>query len=707
MSNEKKDILSRVYLVYVVIVVFALVIIGQTVNVQIVQGAQWKEKAENLTIFYNSIEAVRGNIYAEDGSLLATSVPKYEVRFDVNTPSILDEFFYEKVDSLALKLSQLYPEKSKKQYLSELVSARKKGARYHLIRRNVKFTDLKEMETFPIFRKGKYKGGFIYTQQNRRVKPFNILAARTIGYDREGIQPVGIEGAYSKELKGINGKRLEQKIAGGVWMPINDENEIEPVDGSDVYSTIDINIQDVAENALLKQLQLHHAGYGCVAVMEVATGEIKAIANLQMNKDSSYYESYNFVVGAATEPGSTFKLASLMAAFEDGYLNLDDMVNTEDGTTRFYDAVMRDSHKGGYGTISIKEAFVKSSNVAISKEINRVYTKEPQKFIDRLNKMYVNKKLDIELSGEGTPKIKNTTDKTWSGITLPWMSIGYELELTPLNILTFYNAVANNGKMVKPKFVKEIRYRGKLVRTIETEVLNPSICSQKTIAMAKEMLEAVVEEGTARNLKNDTYKIAGKTGTAQIANKKLGYKYKGDIKVSHQASFVGYFPADNPKYSCIVVVNAPSKGVYYGNLVAGPIFKEVADKVYATSLGIHKEIVKTENIALSRIPYAKDGNYDDLKMIYNHFGIKTKINNSVDEWAKISTGVDEVTISSRKIAPIYVADVVGMSIKDALYILENQGLRVVFVGKGTVKNQSIISGSKIIKGEKIVLTLEL
>ncbi|NCP45281.1 MAG: PASTA domain-containing protein [Flavobacteriales bacterium] len=309
--------------------------------------------------------------------------------------------------------------------------------------------------------------------------------------------------------------------------------------------------------------------------------------------------------------------------------------------------------------------------------------------------MYVNKKLDIELSGEGTPKIKNTTDKTWSGITLPWMSIGYELELTPLNILTFYNAVANNGKMVKPKFVKEIRYRGKLVRTIETEVLNPSICSQKTIAMAKEMLEAVVEEGTARNLKNDTYKIAGKTGTAQIANKKLGYKYKGDIKVSHQASFVGYFPADNPKYSCIVVVNAPSKGVYYGNLVAGPIFKEVDDKVYAPSLGIHKEIVKTENIALSRIPYAKDGNYDDLKMIYNHFGIKTKINNSVDEWAKISTGVDEVTISSRKIAPIYVADVVGMSIKDALYILENQGLRVVFVGKGTVKNQSIISGSKL------------
>lgn len=706
MSNEKKDILSRVYLVYVIIVVFALVIIGQTVNVQIVQGAQWKEKAENLTIDYNSIEAVRGNIYAADGSLLATSVPKYEVRFDANTPSITDEYFYEKVDSLAYKLSLLYPEKSKKKYLNELVEARKNGARYHLIRRNVKFTDLKEMESFPIFRKGKYKGGFIYTQQNRRVKPFNILAERTIGFDREGIQPVGIEGAYSKELKGINGKRLEQKIAGGVWMPISDENEIEPVDGSDVYSTIDINIQDVAENALLKQLQLHHAGYGCVAVMEVATGEIKAIANLQRTKDSTYYESYNFIVGAATEPGSTFKLASLMAAFEDGYLTLDDMVDTEDGTTKFYDATMRDSHKGGYGKISIKEAFIKSSNVAISKEINRVYTKNPQNFIDRLNKMYVNKKFDIELSGEGTPKIKNTTDKTWSGISLPWMSIGYEVELTPLNILTFYNAVANNGKMVKPKFVREIRHRGKLVKTIETEVLNPSICSQKTLAMAQEMLKGVVEEGTAINLKNNTYKIAGKTGTAQIANKKLGYKYKGDIKVSHQASFVGYFPADNPKYTCIVVVNAPSKGVYYGNLVAGPIFKEVADKVYATSIDIHKGINKTENLALSRIPYAKNGKYKDLKAIYNQFEIKTEEKNEIDEWAMVSTGIDKVTISPKKIAPIYVADVVGMSIKDAIYILENQGLHVQFQGRGVVKSQSIAAGTKIIKGEKIHLTLE-
>ncbi|MCW8968414.1 MAG: penicillin-binding transpeptidase domain-containing protein, partial [Flavobacteriales bacterium] len=355
---------------------------------------------------------------------------------------------------------------------------------------------------------------------------------------------------------------------------------------------------------------------------------------------------------------------------------------------------------------SIKESFIKSSNVAISKEINRVYAKDPQKFIDRLNKMYVNKKLGIEISGEGTPYIKNTSDKSWSGITLPWMSIGYEVELTPLNILTFYNAVANNGKMVKPKFVKEIRHRGKLVRKIETEVLNPSICSEKTIKMVKEMLEGVVQEGTATNLKNDVYKIAGKTGTAQIANKKLGYKYKKDIKVSHQASFVGYFPADNPKYTCIVVVNAPSKGVYYGNLVAGPIFKEVADKVYATSIGIHKEIHKKENQAKSRIPYAKDGYYPDLKKVYEEFGLKTNQGNEVTEWARVNTDVTAAHITARKVSPIYVADVTGMSIKDALYILENQGLSVFFKGKGVVKKQSIAPGEKLVKGNRIFLELE-
>jgi len=703
MKDQKRVIFSRAYLVYGMITLFAAIIVGQTINIQEFEGDEWLAKKESLTRQYKEIDAVRGNIYAADGSLLATSIPKYEVRFDAVTNALTDEYFTDHVDSLAYQLSQLFPEKTKNDYLNELKSARKNGERYHLIKRSVKFTELKLMKEFSIFNRGKYSGGFIYTQQNKRVKPFKVLAARTIGYERDGVKPVGLEGAYSKELAGINGQRWMQKISGGVWMPLGEGGGREPQDGSDVYTTIDVNIQDVAEHALLNQLETHQADHGCVALMEVSTGDIKAIANLKRNKNGTYDEGYNYVIGESTEPGSVFKLASLMAAFEDGYLDLENTVNTEDGTTKFYDATMRDSHKGGYGTISIKESFIKSSNVAISKEINRVYSGKPQEFIDRLYKMNLNKKLGVEIAGEGSPFIKSTDNNTWSGVTLPWMSIGYEVQMTPLQILTFYNAIANNGKMVKPKFVKEIRNRGKLIKEFDTEVINNSICSKKTIEMAKEMLEGVVEEGTAKNLKNSVYKIAGKTGTAQIANDKYGYKYES--KVSHQASFVGYFPADNPKYTCIVVVNAPSQNVYYGNLVAGPIFKEVADKVYANSIQIHDEIQTTENLAISRIPYSKDGYYADLAKVYAALNIKTIHNETTPLWAKVNTGDKEVKIYTKKIAPIYVADVTGMSIRDAIYILENQGMNVQFSGSGIVKKQSILPGGKIIKGEKIILEL--
>ena len=703
MKNLKNDILSRVYLVYAFIALFALVILGQTFNIQYVQGAEWREKSKDLTTGYKNIEAVRGNLYTSDESLLATSVPIYEVRFDANTEALSTEIFNQGVDSLALQLSQLFKDKSKNQYKVELISARKKGSRYHLIRRNVKYTELKQMKEFSIFKRGKFKGGFIYTQQNKRVKPFNVLAARTIGYEREGVKPVGLEGAYTKDLGGVNGKRLMQKIAGGIWMPISDDNEVEPQDGSDVYTTIDINIQDVAESALLKQLEEQEADHGCVALMEVSTGEIKAIANLSRNKNGSYYESYNYIIGESTEPGSIFKLPALMAAFEDGYLDLDDEVNTEDGTTKFYDKTMRDSHKGGYGVISVKRAFEVSSNVAISKLINNNYADKPQQFVDRLYKMNLNKKLGIEIAGEGAPLIKSTDDEGWSGVSLPWMSIGYETHLTPLQLLTFYNAVANNGKMVKPKFVRYVKQRGKIIKEFKTEVISNSICSKKTIKMAQDMLLGVVEEGTARNLKNEVYKIAGKTGTAQIANDKYGYKYES--KISHQASFVGYFPADNPKYTCIVVVNAPSRNVYYGNLVAGPIFKEVADKVYANSISIHEELENRAYHANSKIPYAKDGHYNDLSTVYKTLGIKTKTSKKVNEWVRVSTGQDQVDVYHKKVAPIYVPDVTGLSVKDAVYLLENQGLTVMFSGAGTVKNQSIQPGEKIVKGAKIILEL--
>ncbi len=702
MKDLRKNILSRIYVTYLFVVVFALVVLGQLINVQYVQGSELVKKSKQLTLQYKNIPAVRGNIYSANYNLLATSIPIYELRFDAAAEAITDEIFNQAIDSIALGLAQIFNDKTAQQYKSELQRARRKKARYHLIKRNVKYTQLKKVKKLPLFRKGRYKSGLIVERQNKRVKPFNILAARTIGYKRENVMPVGIEGAYDKELSGIDGKRLMQKMAGGIWVPVNDKNEIEPIDGSDVVSTIDVNLQDVAENALMKQLQLHESDHGCVILMEVKTGDIKAIANLQRQKNGSYYESYNYAIGESTEPGSTFKLPALMAALEDGYIDLDDIVDTKGGKKKYYDRTMYDSHVGGYGKITVKHAFEVSSNVGLSTIITNAYAKNPQQFIDRLIKMNLGQPLGIEIAGEGKPLIKNTTDKSWSGTTLPWMSIGYEVRLTPLQILAFYNAVANDGKMVRPRFAKAIAGNGEIIRELPTVVLNPSIASKETIRKAKEILEGVVENGTAKNLKNSVFKIAGKTGTAQIANDKYGYKYQS--KVSYQASFVGYFPADNPMYSCIVVVNAPSKNVYYGNLVAGPIFKEVADKVYAYAYSLHPEVKEKQQ---PELPVSAEGYSDDLVTVYKTLQIPVQDQSNNYDWVNTLKQQHEIVLKKHLVAPIYVPDVRGMSAKDALYLLENKGIDVQMKGVGYVKKQSVKPGTLISETDKIILELDI
>lgn len=697
--DEKKDIMRRVYLIYFLLFVFGIAIIVKVVTIQFVEGEQWRKKAEQLTTAHINIEAVRGNIYDANESMLATSVPIYEVRMDMVSDALTNEVFRNNVSALSEQLSQLFKDKTSAQYKKELVGARHRGERYHLIARKVSYRELKQLRTFPLFSLGRYKGGFIYVQKNKREHPFRGLAARTIGYDREGMKPIGLEGAYNKYLRGVSGKRLMQKIAGGVWMPMNDENELDPEDGSDLYSTIDINIQDVAGNALLKQLTIHDAHHGCVILMEVATGEVKAIANLSKDGAGDYYEYYNYAIGESTEPGSTFKLASLMAALEDGYINLTDSVDTEKGEYKFFDKTMKDSHSGGYGKITVKNAFEVSSNVGISKIIYNSYAKKPQAFVDRIRKMGLGQPLGLEIFGEPKPEIKNTSEKSWSGTTLPWMSIGYEVSMTPMQILAFYNAVANNGKMVKPMFVKEIRDKRNVVKKFKTETINEMICSKSTLEKAKKMLEGVVEIGTAKNLKNAAYKIAGKTGTAQIG---YGDKTK---KISYQASFVGYFPADNPKYSCIVVVNAPSKDVYYGNLVAGPVFKEVADKVYATSIEIHKGIDEINtNTTLASAPYSKGGHQKDLRKSLKTLGIPISSNSSSD-WVMTVAQKNSVDIKSKNFRADVVPNVSGMGAQDAIFLLENMGLEVIVKGKGMVRVQSISEGEKIISGNKIILEL--
>jgi len=699
-KNIRKDILRRVLFVYALMLVFAVIIVARTMYIQFAEGDKWREKANSYALKNIIIEPNRGDICASDGRLLASSVPYYDIRMDLKSEALTSDIFNNNVDSLAFYLSKLFESKTKKQYKKELIDARKKGSRYHLIRKRATYLELKKLKTFPILKLGQFKGGLIVEQDNRRVKPFSNLASRTLGYLSKDakVPKVGLEGAYDSYLRGTQGVKLMQKISGNVWKAVNDGNEVEPVDGNNLITTIDINFQDVAENALMKNLQIQEADHGCAVLMEVNTGDIKAIANLERLDNGTYRETYNYAIGESTEPGSTFKLASLMVALDDGLIDLDDSIKTGNGVIKYYDITMRDTKP--HGTITVQEALELSSNVGVSKKIVEKYKDDPIRFVDKLYRMKLNEKLNIKIKGEGKPLIKYPSDSMWSGVTLPQMSIGYEVQLTPLQILTFYNAVANNGKMVKPRFAKLLRNHGDTVKVFEQEIINPSICTIETIEKVKIMLEGVVERGTAKNLKNDNYKVAAKTGTAQIADRKHGY----GVKKTYLASIVGYFPADNPKYSCIVVVHSPSKDVYYGSSVAGPVFKEIADKVYATSLDIHPEIAFIRNTI--DLPVCKKGYKSDITEVLNKLKINSVNNVKLDaEWVNASIDGDLIAISETETGNGLVPNVKGMSIKDAVFILENAGFVVDVYGKGKVKKQSLMPGKNYKTGDIIIIEL--
>jgi len=698
----KKEILTRLGVVYILIVVFGLLIAGKIFYLQFFEKELWVS-AETQSIRHMSIESNRGNIYSSDGRMLAVSVPFYEIRMDMQSDPFTNDIFYGGLDSLSRALSGLFRDRSWAEYKQDLVRARENGNRYYLVKRNVTYDQLQQVKTFPIFRLGRFTGGVIYVQINKRNRPHGLLAARTIGNTMEANtgSVVGIEGAYETELKGIEGYRLMRRVRGDIWMPISDRNEIEPRDGYDVYSTIDLDLQDVAENALLSQLQRHDADHGTVILMEVATGKVRAIANLGRDVDGVYREIYNYGIGESAEPGSTFKLASVISLLEDGYIEPGDIVDVGDGSITYYGKRLDDSGEEGLGKITVQEAFEKSSNVGISKLVNENYKSKPEQFINRLYKMGLNQKLDLEIKGEGIPDIKYPDSKLWSGISLPMMSIGYEVRMTPLQILTFYNAIANDGVMVKPQFVEELRYHGKLVKRFDRKVIKHSVCSAETRKKVQKMLEGVVERGTAKNLNNSYYKIAGKTGTAQIANQKYGYN-----KRSYQASFAGYFPADNPRYSCIVVVNSPSKWVYYGNVVAGPIFREVADKIYIREFEMHKESEVPAEYAQDA-PYSKSGNRQEITETLEYLDIPFSSGDPDAKWISTTSEKEKVNFRIRNVSTLLVPDVTGMGLKDAVYLLENAGLSVVVRGRGTVKSQSLSPGSNVRKGETVRLEMSI
>ncbi len=702
--EARNKITNKAYAVFIGLCLFALFIIGKIVVIQFIDGDKWEKKVARLTTDLREIVPSRGNIYADNGHLLATSIPIYEIRMDMRADALSEEVFETYVDSLAWHLSALFGDKPAAKYRADMKAAYAKGNRYYLVRGGVEYDQVQKAMDFPLWRKGRFASGVIFEKNTIRRMPYGELAARTVGYTREGVAPVGLEGAYNSELRGRSGQRYEKRLAGGVWMPVKSTNEVEPEDGCDLITAIDVNIQDVASSALRKQLRKHRARHGSAILMEVKTGYIVAITNLTMSSDSSYREVYNYAVGEATEPGSTFKLASLMAAFEDGKIDLYDTVDTKQGKHRFYDRIMRDSNDKGFGKVDVLTAFQKSSNVGISRIIDEQYRDNPRQFVDRLHKMGLGRMLGLEIGGEGKPKIKDPSDPSWSGVSLPWMSIGYETLMTPLQTLAFYNAVANDGVMMKPLFAKEISRNGQVLKRIEPQVINPSIASRETIQKAKIMLESVVSpEGTASNLRFGAYSIAGKTGTAQIANDKYGYKYAESI--SYQASFVGYFPADRPEYSCIVVVNGPSNDVYYGNQVAGPVFKEIADKVYAQRFDLQREVpVPEHNLAIA-VPVSKSGYAEDLKTIFESIQVEVEDVSENYPWVSTKTRMDDVVLERRSMPAGRVPNVLGMGLRDGLFLLEEAGLKVKVTGSGMIKSQSIAPGVEAAPGKSISIEL--
>ena len=679
--------------------------------IQFKEGAMWKAKAEAFNTQVHEIEAVRGNIFDINGNLLATSLPYYEIAVDINAPSIDKKLFEEKIDSLGFMLADLFKDKTAKQYTKLLRKARKSGDRYVVLKRNVPYKDLQTLKTFPIFKKGK-RGGLVTLQTNKRERPFKMLAARTIGMSRAGVKPVGLEGAYDTLLMGISGQRLMQKIAGGVWRPINDENEVEPKDGSDLFTTLDINIQDVAENALLKTLVKNNASHGCAILMEVKTGEIKAIANLTRNgKDTSSYnysESLNYAIGYATEPGSTFKLASYLAVMDEFDVSLEEKINVGNGEVTYYNKTIKDHDPPETPILTLQRAFEVSSNVAAAKTIVKYYSKNPQKYINKLKSFHLNQKLGLSIPGDANPLIKETKSKDWSGITLAQMSYGYESLITPLQTLTLYNTIANDGKMVKPRFEKEIKRNGKIVKTFTTEVISEQIVKKSTVQKAKQMLEGVVKNGTGKGLKITAFNVGGKTGTAQIA--KAGKKGYGEIgNRDYQASFVGYFPADKPLYTCIVIINSPSNGIYYGGLVAGPVFKEIAEKVYSSSVDFLEPINNKQNL-LTKAPGSIKTQNNEMVIASKALKLPTTSNATENSYVSRNQA-DSTHISLQtnnlesQLKKGIVPNLNGLSAKDALFLLENSGFHVKLYGMGSVKKQSIEAGQKFNKGDKITLIL--
>jgi cell division protein FtsI (penicillin-binding protein 3) len=701
----RKAITLRFGIVYFAIALFGIVIISRILIIQNTDTEKWSQTAKDLKSNTEEIWAKRGNICADDGSILSTSVPYYELRLDLRAPGI-KKVFDKEADAFSSEMAAFFGF-SESEFKAKLKDAYNRQKSWFLINpEQIDHNKYQEFKSLKYISRSHFGSGLIAVTENKRILPHGDLASRTIGVLNKGayggihgnIGFTGVEGLCENFLAGVNGLALKRNLSGS-WIstPL-----VEPQEGKDVITTINVNLQDYAQTALGKQMDISQAEWGTAVVMEVKTGEIKAIANIGRKKDGTYGETYNFAFGAhgCSEPGSTFKLMSLMVDMEEGYGDTAALFDTGRGIWEYRGQKMKDSDydHGGHGMISMARIFELSSNIGVAKVITKHFEGHEKLFIDRLYSWGLNKPLGLGFKGEAEPYIKYPTDQSWWGPSLAWIAHGYEIQIAPIQTLTFYNAVANDGVMVKPKFIREVSENGIPVRKFKTEIINPSICSKETLGKAQALLKGVVERGTARSLRSKYYTLAGKTGTAVIANENKGYTSGGAKK--YQASFCGYFPADNPQFSIIVVIVGP-KGAFYGGSVAGPVFRGIADKVYASYLEPAADSIPPFN----EIPAVKPGLKDDVMLFARDLGFKNLAENVTAERVAIAYDSTTVYVKGVDDIPGLLPDVIGMGAGDAVYLLEKNGFKVQTNGFGRVYRQLPTPGSPSIKGDLISLEL--
>ena len=704
---------------FFVILLMALIGVAIVVKAGITMFAErqyWQDVADRFVKENVTVKPNRGNIISSDGKLMASSLPEYRIYMDFMSgekdekrrkkdQARRDSILTANMDSICIGLHKIFPDKSAAQFKAHLKKGRQAKSRNYLIYpKRISYIQYKEVKRLPVFCLNRYKGGFKELAYNQRKKPFGSLAARTLGdvyADTAKGARNGIELAFDTILKGRDGLTHRQKVM-NKYLNIVD---VPPVDGCDLISTIDVGMQDICEKALVDKLKELNAFVGVVVLMEVATGEVKAIVNMTKGKDGNYYEMRNNAISDMLEPGSTFKTASIMVALEDGKITPDYVVDTGNGQMPMHGRVMKDWNwrRGGYGKLTVTEILEVSSNVGTSYIIDHFYGSNPQKYIDGLRRMSIDQPLHLQIAGEGKPNIRGPKERSYfSKTALPWMSIGYETQVPPLNILTFYNAIANNGVSIRPKFVKAAVKDGEIVKEYPTEVINPKICSDKTLAQIREILQKVVGEGLAKPAGSKQFHVSGKTGTAQISQGAAGYKAG---VTNYLVSFCGYFPSEAPKYSMIVSIQKPGPTAS-GGLMAGSVFSKIAERVYAKDLRLPLTSAIDTNTVV--IPHVKAGEMRQTQRVLEelNINIQGKIADSRKEvWGSTHAAPQAVVLESRGIMQNFVPSVIGMGENDEVYLFDRKGLKVILVGLVKVKSQSIANGTIIRKGQTITLTM--